>query len=264
MEKEILTFKNFFLEKLSEKVYNLSEKEQQEVDRIVDIYEQKFGRSMVRKFLLKKINPKIYYKKDLIKKGKPNAGCLFLGMLKYFDNKDQVERTIPVYVSFDDSSTDRGVYNREEDEDGNLIWEDIVLYQRKISYERSRIEDALVHELFHAKSHSKNPKKHYEKGGAYYWLDPVETAAYTSNIIKSLDEFLQDYPEEKPEIINYLKRFMERGMTSVNEDTPWFLKDKFEFLKHLYDNRNNPKFNKEFQRFYKKIYSIYEDLKNNP
>jgi hypothetical protein len=79
-----------------------------------------------------------------------------------------------------------------------------------------------------------------------------------------LDEYLQDYPEDKPAMILYLKSFMERGMTSPDENTPWFLKDKFDFLKHLYDNRNNPKFKREFQRFYKKIYSIFEDLKKNP
>jgi hypothetical protein len=264
MEKEILTFNQFFLEKLSEKVYNLSEEEQEEVNKIVDIYEEKFGKNMVKKFLLNKINPKFFYKKELIEKGRPNAGCLFLGMIEYFDNKDQIKRKIPVYVSFEERPNDRGVYNRKQDKQGNLVWEDIILYQRRISYNRERIEDALVHELFHAKSYSKKPKKGYKKGGPHYWLDPVETAAYTSNIIKSLDEYLQDYPEDKPIMILYLKNFMERGMTSPDENTPWFLKDKFEFLKHLYDNRNNPKFNKEFQRFYKKVYSIYEELKNNP
>jgi hypothetical protein len=264
MEKEILKFSQFLLEKLSEKVYNLSEEEQEEVNKIVNTYEEKFGKNMVKRFLLSNINPKIFYKKELIEKGRPNAGCLFLGMIRYFDNKDKVERQIPVYVSFDEKAKDRGVYNRDEDEDGNLIWEDIVLYQRRISYDITRIEDALVHELFHAKSHSKNPRKKYEKGGTHYWLDPVETAAYTSNIIKSLDEYLQDYPEDKPAMILYLKSFMERGMISPDKNTPWFLLDKFEFLKHLYDNRNNPKFKKEFQRFYKKVYSIYEDLKNNP
>jgi hypothetical protein len=84
MEKEILTFKSFFLEKLSEKVYNLSEQEQEEIDRIVDIYEEKFGKNMVKKFLLKSINPKTFYKKELIKQGRIHAGCLFLGMIKYF------------------------------------------------------------------------------------------------------------------------------------------------------------------------------------
>jgi hypothetical protein len=263
MGKNFITFNQFILEKLSEKVYNLSEEEQEEVNKIVDRYEEKFGKNFMKRYFIDKIKPQIFYKKELIKKGDKNEGCLFLGMLKYFDNKDQVERKIPIYVSFEEKATDRGVYNRDEDKDGNLIWEDIILYQRRISYDRNRIEDALVHELFHAKSHSKNPRKGYEKGGPYYWLDPVETAAYTSNIIKSLDEYLQDYPEDKPAMILYLKSFMERGITSHDENTPWFLRDKFEFLKHLYDNRNNPKFNKEFQRFYKKVYSIYEDLKKN-
>ena len=45
----MISFKQFFLEKLSERVYNLSSDEQQEVNKLIDRYEQKFSKQALRK-----------------------------------------------------------------------------------------------------------------------------------------------------------------------------------------------------------------------
>jgi hypothetical protein len=264
----MISFKQFFLEKLSERVYNLSSDEQEEVNKLIDRYEQKFSKQALRKLILLKKKPEEFYKKELNKKGVVNEGMFPLGLISYYDDKDKVDKEIPVYVSFDRNSKDRGLYQRDENEDGQAYWESIILYYYKIPFTRELLEDILVHELIHAKQHYKYPNKKYEKGGKYYWLDPLEVAAYTSNIIKALEDYLQkSTPEEKQKTIELLKNFITSGTVDFGKETPWFFNDKKEFLSALYDNRNNPKepkFRREFQRFYKKIFSIYQDLKNNP
>ena len=264
----MISFKQFFLEKLSERVYNLSSEEQQEVKKMTDRYEQKFDKQLFKRLVVMKKKPEDFYKKELNKKGTVNAGMLPLGLIAYHDDKDKEDKEIPVYVSFERDSKDRALYQRDEDEDGKAYWEAIILYFYKMSFDRNIIEDVLVHELVHAKQHHKYPGKKYTKGGKYYWLEPVEVAAYTSNIIKALDDFLQkSTPEEKQKTIELLKNFITRGIVDFGKDTPWFLNDKKEFLHALYDNRNNvkePRYRREFKRFYKKIFSIYQDLKNSP
>ncbi len=262
------SFKQFFLEKLSERVYNLSSEEQQEVSKMVDRYEQKFNKQILRKLFLLKKTPETLYKKEINKKGTVNAGMLPLGLMSYYDDKDKENKEIPVYVNFDRRSKDRGLYQRDEDEDGKAYWEAIILYYYKIPFNREILEDILVHELIHAKQHHKYPSKQYGKGGKYYWLEPLEVAAYTSNIIKGLDDYLQKAtPEQKQKTIELLKNFITKGIVDFGGDTPWFLNDKKEFLRALYDNRNNlkePRYRREFKRFYKKVFSVYQDLKNNP
>jgi hypothetical protein len=264
----MISFKQFFLEKLSERVYNLSSEEQQEVTKMVDRYEQKFGKQIFRKLSLLKKKPEDFYKKELNKKGKTNEDMFPLGLIAYYDDKDKEKKEIPVYVSFQKDSKDRGLYQRDEDEDGKAYWEAIILYYYKISFTREILEDILVHELIHAKQHYKYPGKNYTKGGKYYWLEPIEVAAYTSNIIKALDDYLQkSTTEEKQKTIELLKKFITKGIVDFGKDTPWFLNDKREFLLSLYNNRNDskePRYRREFKRFYKKIFSIYQDLKNNP
>jgi hypothetical protein len=242
----MLTFKDF----LVERVYRLSPTERSGVQSVVDRYLKLFNKDILKKFIILKIKPEDYYKKYL-----NEEGVLNIGYISFFDDSAKTQRELPVHVSFDKGSKDRGLYEYDEDEDGNITHERIILYYYKLRFIKNDIEDALVHELFHAKQPYKLPGKKYGNSLSEYYLDPVEIHNYTSNIVKLIED---EYNEGNiKDLLTSLKTFIQNPRPVT---IPKFLRGKEEFITILIDNKDNPKYKEEYKRFFKKLYDTYKHL----
>jgi hypothetical protein len=193
---------------------------------------------------------------------------MLLGVIMFTEFNDSKEQHLPVYISFEKNSKDRGeVYaDTERDEKGNItkvIPEGIILYYYKIKFDKNDLKDILQHEIFHLKQIHKIPKKGYGQTPEKYWLDPIEVHNYVSNIINSIeDNFKVGTTEDKKNLLIFLLSFMKEGKIPETGTVPKYFKDKEEFINTLFKNKDNTKYKKEYQRFIGKIHWIYEQLKN--
>jgi hypothetical protein len=249
-----------FKEYIEERVYRLTSEEQADVHDVVDKYLQLFNKDILKKFIILKVKPEDFYKKHL-----NEDKNLLIGYINFFDNMSKSQKEIPVYVSFKVDSKDRGLYEYDEDENGKVTKENIILYYYKLKFYKKYIEDALVHELFHAKQPHKIPKSNYGKNLTSYYLDPVEVHNYTSNIIKMIeDEYNEGTSESNEELLLFLKLFAQHGNILPEPiKVPAFLQGKQDFITTLYRNKNKPSYKHEYKRFFSKIYDVYKRLQNH-
>jgi len=250
----MLSFKQFVLER----VYRLSGVEQQSVNKIVDFYMNLFDPKRLKMPVAKIISlgPERVYKKFINDKG-----FVTVGIAEFYDDEDKVDKKIPVYVGFDKKSLDKGTYIYDADTNEEYI----ILHYYKLKYDRAVIKDALVHEINHAKQPYKNVGKHYERSKLDYYTDPVEVHNYVTNIIQVIEDqyTAAETPEERKEILKELEEFIRGGDVPDNHLGDLIQKiGKHEFVEYLYDNKDNPKVKKEYQRFINKLNWLYTNLKD--
>jgi len=248
----MLSFKEFLIER----VYRLSNAEQANADNIVDSYMRIFDPKALKMPIAKilSLGPEKVYKKYINEKG-----FITIGFVKFYDDASKTNKEIPVYVSFDKKSTDKGMFVR--DEDGH---EYIILHYYKLKYNRNVIEDAFVHELNHAKQPYKYVGKNYSRSKLDYYTDPVEVHNYVSNIISAIEkEYVKADPNERKNIINFIEDFARHGTLPENELSNIIKRiGKDEFVNYLYDNKDDPKIGKEYKRFINKLHWLYTNLRD--
>jgi hypothetical protein len=234
---------------LNERVYQLSNIEQQTISQVVKTYMETF-RTNAKVVSLGAEN---VYKQYI---NKP------IGFVEFFDNKSQIDKKIPVYVSFEKNPDDKGKYIYKEDKNGKVLEEHIILYYYKMKHDADFVEDALVHELFHAKQPYKTPGEHYRRSKIDYYTDPVEVHAYVSNIIKAIEnEYLKS--EDPSNILKFLEAFAREGkLPNLPESSIIKKIGKDEFVNYLYDNRDQPKVAKEHKKLVSKLHWLYNHLKS--
>jgi len=240
---------------LQEKFLKFSNVEEQDTQKIINKYYNLFIKN---KWDIRKLGKSAeeYYKKEL----DPN-GFLYLGKIRFFDTKTKTNRVIDVLVSFEKDSNRRGSYDITYDPNTDQVnYEEIILFYYKIGLSVASVDDALTHELNHAKQGRKIPKRGYNKGGIDYWLDPIEVHNYTSNITRIMDRELNlpdaDKYFEKEEILNFLKDF-NKGKKPT--EIPNMLKGKQEFLDAIFAAKDIPKYRKEYLKFFKKMQWYYKE-----
>jgi hypothetical protein len=251
------TFKQF----LTERVYQLSNTEQDAVTKIVDNYMRFFDPSRLKMSPTKilSIGPEKVYKEYLNEKG-----FITMGLIEFHDDRSDTDKTIPVYVGFNKTATDKGTYIYETDKDGNKVDEYILLHYYKIKYNRDFVEDALVHEVNHAKQPYKSIGKNYGRSKLDYYTDPVEVHNYVSNIIKVIEnEYLKADKQKRKELLKQLEEFARAGKLSNNElgkIISYVGKD--EFVNYLFDNREEKHIRREHQKLVNKLHWLYSQLKD--
>jgi hypothetical protein len=249
----MLTFKQFVIER----VYRLSDTERRSVDDIVDFYMNLFDPKRLKMPRVKIISlgPEKVYKDYINEKG-----FITIGLIKFHDDREDIDKEIPVYIDFTKNSKDKGtfIYNGETGE------EYIVLHYYKLKYDRAFVKDALIHELYHAKQPYKTVGKHYDRSMLDYYTDPVEVNNYITNIIDAIQEEYNnaETPQERQQVIKSLEEFIRAGQLPDNElgDVVEHI-GKHEFVEYLYDNKDNPKVKKEYHRFINKLNWLYTHLK---
>ena len=249
----MLSFKQF----ITERVYRLSNVEQQSVDKIVDFYMNLFDPKRLKMPIAKIISlgPERVYKNYINEKG-----FITIGILEFHDDEDNVDKKIPVYVGFDKKSTDKGTYIY----DANMDEEYIILHYYKLKYDRVFIKDALIHELNHAKQPYKNVGKHYDRSKLDYYTDPVEVHNYVTNIIQAIeDEYVEaETLKERQEIISELEDFIRAGQVPDNVLGDRIRRiGKHEFVETLYNNKDNPKVTRAYHKFINKLTWLLNSLK---
>jgi hypothetical protein len=249
-----------FKDYLTERVYQLSNIEQKSIDKTVDAYMRIFDPKALKMPYVKFISlgPERVFKNNLNERG-----YITIGLVEFYDQRAEEDRTIPVYVSFDKESKDKGTYIYETDEDGKRVDEYILLHFYKLKYNRDVIEDALVHELNHAKQPYKSPGKYYSKSKLDYYTDPVEVHNYVSNIIKAIEnEYIKANAEKQKAILSFVEVFARTGkLPDVPESEIIKRIGKDEFVNFLYDNKDVPKLKKEHQRLINKLMWLYTNLR---
>lgn len=235
-----------FKEYLGERVYRLTSNEQEGVNKVVDRYfelldPKNVGMPMAKILMM---GPEKVFK-NLIKDGVIN-----LGSINYFDQEDKKNKSVPVMVGFDRKPKDKGTFLRKDGKDS------IILHYYKMVNDRAFIEDALVHELYHAKQPYKLPGSGYSEDRLSYYLDPVEVHTYISNIIKVLEE-----NANKEGFKDFLLRFIKEG-NLPNHPLSSIIKKigKDEFVQYLYDNRLDPRVKVEYRRLINKLIWLYNTL----
>jgi hypothetical protein len=244
---------------LNERVYQLSNTEQEDVLKAVKNYMNIFDPKRLKMPIVKIISlgPEKVYAKFINDKG-----FIAVGNIKFHDERLDEERELPVYVGFDKESKDKGTYIYQTDKEGNKIAEYILLHYYKLKYDSDVIEDAIVHELFHAKQPYKFVGKHYERSKLDYYTDPVEVHNYVSNIVKTIENaYLQS--EDPSSILKFLEVFAREGKLPNLPESDIIKKiGKDEFVNYLYHNRNNPKVAKEHKKLVSKLHWLYNTLKD--
>jgi hypothetical protein len=255
-----MNFKKFILEK----VYELSDKEEKEIDKLVKKYKNTFFKDSKTKIEILKKTPKEYFKDKLNEDEQYKLGNITVKDLE--KNKDT---KIKILVDFTKGYTNRGEYLEED--------KTIFLYYYPLGFIESKIKDVITHEILHAKQQYKKMSKKYKKAitkrklpsgeetfrsNRDYYMDPVEFPVYTTLIIKQL---LFDYKEldkfEKIKFKEYVKNFIKNGAKlTVNNKTPETLLDKADFFNFIRRNRNNKKYREYYKSFLKKLYWLYEKL----
>ena len=245
---------------LKERVYQLSNVEQDSVmdvvDRYMDIFDPKRLQMPVAKII--SLGPEKVYAKFINEKGFIN-----IGFVKFRDDRSNTDKEIPVYVGFDKKSNDKGTYIYNTDKEGNKKDEYILLHYYKLKYDTDFIEDAIVHELFHAKQPYKSVGKHYGRSKYDYYSDPVEVHSYVSNIIKVIEnEYLERDAKGQADLLKFLEAFIRQGhLPDLPESSIIKKVGKDEFVDFLYDYREDPKIKKEYQRFINKLNWLLQNLK---
>jgi len=245
----MISFKQFVLER----VYRLSEVEQESVNDIVDFYMNLFDPKRLKMPIAKIITlgPQRVYKDYINEKG-----YITIGLVKFHDDEDDQDKQIPVYVGFDKKSKDKGTYIYDADTHEEYI----VLHYYKLKYDREFIEDALVHELNHAKQPYKNPGKHYDRSTLDYYTDPVEVHNYVSNIVHIIEK---EYEKNPTEVVKALEEYIRNGGYAPGNIVYKAIEKigKSEFVVFLYNNKDKPKVKKEYQRFINKLTWLLDSFK---
>ena len=249
-----MTFKEFFCER----TYRFSSIEEETLNKTVDTYMDIFDPQKLKMPLVKIIalGPERVYKKFL-----NNKGFVTIGFVKFHDDRLNQDREIPVYVGFDKKSLDKGTYIYQEDKNGQRTEEYIVLHYYKLKYDRAFIEDALEHELNHAKQPYKFVGKNYGRSKLDYYTDPVEVHNYVSNIIRAIEkQYLESSDPSK--VLEFLEAFAREGKLPNMAESDIIKKiGKDEFVKYLYDNREDPKVSKEHKKLISKLHWLLTHLK---
>lgn len=256
-----MNFVNFILEK----VYEISDKEEKDIDKIVDKYKQKFFKDGVTKLKIIDATPIKYFKDEL-----EDDDTLFLSDIRVKDFEKDKNKKVEIYVNFDKSATNRGEFVDDGDK--------ILLFFYPLGYSVDKIKDVLTHEILHAKQHYKKTSKKYAKAirkrklpsgettfrsNRDYYFDPVEMPVYTTLIVQ---QFLSDYMSSdkanKKRLKTFLKDFIKSGAKpTVDTRAPEAVVDKYDFFKFLYRNRKHKEFKDRYKSFIKKLYWLYSKLK---
>jgi len=87
-----------FKDYLTERVYQLSNIEQKSIDKTVDAYMRIFDPKALKMPYVKFISlgPERVFKNNLNERG-----YITIGLVEFYDQRAEEDRTIPVYVSFD-------------------------------------------------------------------------------------------------------------------------------------------------------------------
>jgi len=250
----MISFKQYLLER----TYNFSALEQESIQKVVQMYMRMFDpkRLNMPMFKIISIGPEKVYREYMNKEGRIN-----IGYVKFRDDRSKKDKEIPVYVGFDKNSIEKGTYVYEEPTETQKEEEYILLHYYKIKYDYDVVEDALEHEVNHAKQPYKTPGKNYNRSKLDYYTDPVEVHNYVSNIIKAIEkEYVEsEYPQE---VISFIEQFAREGKVP-NSPLGDIIKKigKNEFVEYLYNNRNNPKVAKEHKKLISKLSWLYNHLK---
>jgi len=256
----MINFLNFILEK----VYDLSDKEEKDIEKLVSKYTELFFKDNKTKIKIIAVTPKKYFEDELDEKGR-----LHLGDIKVKDLEKDKIRKIEIFVSFEKDQNARGEFSESEKE--------VVLYYFPLGASKDRIKDVLTHEILHAKQHYKKIGEKYKKAvkrrklpsgevtfrsNRDYYLDPVELPVYTTLIVK---QFLQEYESNediyKVKLKSFLKDFIKTGAKpTVDDRAPDAIIDKNDFLKFLYRNRRNKQYSRQYKSFIKKLFWLYSKL----
>ena len=245
---------------INERVYQLSTIEQESVIDVVDRYMDIFDPKKLKMPLAKIISlgPEKVYSKFINDKGFVN-----IGHVKFHDDRSNTDKEIPVYVGFDKDSKDKGTYIYKTNKEGKKKEEYILLHYYKLKYDLDFVEDAVVHELFHAKQPYKTPGKHYSRSKYDYYSDPVEVHSYVSNIVKVIEnEYLERDKKGQAELLKFLEAFIRQGrLPNLPESSLVKKVGKDEFVDFLYDNREDPKIKPEHRKLINKLTWLYTNLK---
>lgn len=262
MEKEILTFKEFFLEK---KVYNLDPEEESQINTIIKRYLHFFPSEGKKKYDIVNKTPQVFYKDRLDYNER-----FVLGDIDYTDLLTNEKRYVVVLVDFTKGHNKFASYNPALDY--------ITLYYYNSVSDKSFLKDKIAHELYHAKQQQKKHGKTYKrsinkrtrKNGTTtirskrgYYLDPKEFPVYSTLIVKKIEEVYNNGKKsEKENLLIFLNLLLKYGKSAlVDLEVPSFLKDKEDFINILYRNKDNPKYSNLYKKFTNKIYWVYEKLK---
>ncbi len=253
--KNNMKFDLYYNSILEEKFLSFSNTEEKDTKKIIEKYYDLFIKP---KWDIRKLGKSAeeFYKNKL-----DPDGFLHLGKIRFYDSKTKTNKAIDVLVSFEKNSKERGSYDITYDYSTDQVnYEEIILFYYKIGLSRESVDDALTHELNHAKQGQKIPSRGYKKGGLDYWLDPIEVHNYTSNISRIMDRELNhpnaDEYFEKEEILNFLKSFNEGKKP---DKIPNMLKGKEEFLNAIFSAKDIPKYRKEYLKFFKKMQWYYNE-----
>ena len=253
-----------FLNFISEKVYEISNKEEKDIEKLVDKYKELLFKDTSTKIKIIDVTPKKYFEDKLDEKGR-----LPLGDIKVKDLERDKFRKIDIVVSFEKDTNARGEFYESEKE--------VVLYYFPIGFSTDRVRDILTHELLHAKQHYKKIGEKYKKAvkrrklpsgevtfrsNRDYYFDPVEMPVYTTLII---NQFLKEYESNndiyKIKLKSFLRDFIRTGAKpTVDDRAPDAIIDKNDFLKFLYKNRKNKKYSRQYKSFIKKLFWLYSKL----
>ena len=242
---------------LIEKVIELRPFEKKDVEKIVDHYERLFITDRFKK-MFQRLKPIEANFKDSL----DSDGNLFLGSIKYHDYRRNKEDVVGVWVSFDGDATDRGkVKIKEYDRDtGQVIEPKIIIYYHNNQLTRKNIEFIINHELIHMKQGEKISSRKYSQGGLHYWLDPTEVNNYTSNVVNIIFDVIKGKDSKyKEEIIRFLKSFVDG---KIPDAIPSPLLKTGEFLEHVFSAKDDPRYRKEFLKFFKKMQWAYQQVEN--
>jgi len=262
MEKEILTFKEFFLEK---KVYDLDPEEESQINTIVRRYLHFFPSEGKKKYEIIQKTPQIFYKDRL-----DHNQRFVLGDIDYTDLLTNEKKYVVVMVDFTKGHNKFASYNPFLDY--------ITLYYYNSVSNKSFLKDKIAHEVYHAKQQQKKHGEKYtrsigkrtRKDGSTtirskrgYYLDPREFPVYSTLIVKDIEEtYKKGNKSEKEKLLLFLSLFLKHGKSVLSDmDIPAFLKDKQDFINTLYRNKDNPSYSNLYKKFANKVYWVYDKLK---
>lgn len=256
-----MTFKEYFIER----VYDIPEEEDKNIDKLVERYRELVFKDPTTRIKISHLTPQKYFEKDINEDGR-----LKIGRIKVKDLGIGKDIELNVLIDFTKGGNNMGEFY----DDSN----DIVLYYYALGFSVYKIKDTLTHEILHAKQHYKKMSKKYKqstktrkrKDGSVtfrsnrgYYLDPLELPVYTTLIIK---QFYKEYKEsdklQRKQLKLFLANFIKTGARpTVDVAAPDTVVSKNDFLKFLFLNRKNKKYSKIHKNFIKKLYWVYSKLK---
>jgi hypothetical protein len=255
-----MTFKEF----ITERVYNIPEKENNDIENIVNKYKNTFFKDSITKIKVVEATPSKFFKDKLDQNGR-----LPLGSIRVIDLSNNKIKKVKITVDFTKDSNSGEFFDETQE---------IVLYYYTLGFNLNKIRDVLTHEVLHAKQQYKETSNKYRKAirrrklpsgettfrsNRAYYMDPVEFPVYTTLIIRQI---ISDYKEsdklQRSIIKAFLFDFIKSGGRPTNDSrAPEAVLDKHDFLKFLYKNRKNKQYRENYKNFIKKLYWLYGKLK---